>query len=137
VLTVPILMSMCCAAEAAGYLSPVSIVAGSDGNVLYVAEADADRIAVFDVGCGNCHTSPLYTNMGKYDVDTGTEREYDVGFDTPTLVEIWRTGPYLHDGRAATIKEVVTKYNKDDRHGKTSSLSEREIHDLAEYVLTL
>jgi len=87
-------------------------------------------------GCGRCHTGQLYTNMGKYDVGTSTDEEDYTEFDTPTLVEVWRTAPYLHDGRAATIKEVLTKFNKDDQHGETSNLSEKEIADLAEYILT-
>jgi YVTN family beta-propeller protein len=87
-------------------------------------------------GCGRCHTGQLYTNMGKYDVGTGTDEEDYTEFDTPTLVEVWRTAPYLHDGRAATIKEVLTKFNKDDQHGETSNLGEKEIADLAEYILT-
>jgi cytochrome c peroxidase len=87
-------------------------------------------------GCALCHSGPLYTNMGKYDVGTSTDEEDYTEFDTPTLVEVWRTAPYLHDGRAATIKEVLIKFNKDDQHGETSSLSEKEIADLAEYNLT-
>jgi len=87
-------------------------------------------------GCGRCHTGQLYTNMGKYDVGTSTDEEDYKEFDTPTLVEVWRTAPYLHDGRAATIKEVLTKFNKDDQHGETLNLSEKEIADLAEYILT-
>ena len=37
-------------------------------------------------------------------------------FDTPTLIEVWRTAPYLHDGRYATIKELFSK----GRHGSTA-----------------
>ncbi|MHC5060388.1 MAG: c-type cytochrome [Planctomycetota bacterium] len=87
-------------------------------------------------GCSSCHSAPLYTDMKKYDVGTGKGREEGLEFDTPTLVEAWRTGPYLYDGRAETIKEVLTKYNTADRHGSTSSLSERQINDLAEFVLS-
>ena len=36
-----------------------------------------------------------------------------------------------------TIEEILTKYNINDRHGKTSNLSGEEINDLAQYVLTL
>ncbi|MHC4743983.1 MAG: c-type cytochrome [Planctomycetota bacterium] len=99
--------------------------------------AENGRRLFAKAGCANCHSAPVYTNMNKYDVGTGTDREYFVGFDTPTLVEVWRTGPYLHDGRAVTIKEVLTKFNKNDRHGKTSNLTEKQIEDLAEYVMTL
>ena len=87
-------------------------------------------------GCAQCHSGPLYTNMGKYDVGTSTDEEDYKEFDTPTLVEVWRTAPYLHDGRAVTVKEVLTKFNKNDQHGETSNLSEKEIVDLAEYILT-
>jgi cytochrome c peroxidase len=60
-----------------------------------------------------------------------------VPFDTPTLKEIWRTAPYLYNGSAVTMKEVLTKFNKNDKHGKTSQMSEQEIEALAEYVLSL
>jgi cytochrome c peroxidase len=88
-------------------------------------------------GCSNCHPEPLFTDLQKYDVGTGTERDAGLKFDTPTLIEIWRTGPYLVRGQAKSIMEVLTEYNKDDKHGKTSDLSEQELRDLAEYVLSL
>ncbi len=39
--------------------------------------------------------------------------------------------------RARTIREVITTFNQDDRHGRTSSLSERELDALEQYVLSL
>jgi len=56
---------------------------------------------------------------------------------TPTLIEIWRTAPYLHDGSAATIRDVLTTRNARDQHGKTSRLSASEIEDLGAYLLSL
>ena len=88
------------------------------------------------IECSSCHPAPLYTDLKKYDVGTGKGREKGLEFDTPTLVEVWRTWPYLYDGRAVTIKDVLTKYNPDDRHGKTSTLSEQQINDLAEFVMS-
>jgi len=87
-------------------------------------------------GCAQCHSGPLYTDLQKYDVGTGRDMEKGRLFDTPTLVEVWRTAPYLYDGRAATIKEVLTIYNPDDKHGVTSNLTESEINNLAEFVLS-
>jgi cytochrome c peroxidase len=75
--------------------------------------------------------------MKKYDIGTSTEQDDNKEFDTPTLIEVWRTAPYLHDGRAVTIREVLTRFNKNDRHGSTSELTEKEIEDLAEFVLSL
>ncbi len=93
---------------------------------------------VFDkAGCASCHKGPLYTDLQKYDVGTGKGLDKDVEFDTPTLVEIWRTAPYLYDGRAATMKEVLTTHNPGDKHGATSNLTDNEINDLARFILSL
>lgn len=87
-------------------------------------------------GCAFCHSGPLYTNGRLYDVGTGSGLDSAETFDTPTLVEVWRTAPYLHDGRAATMREVLTVCNPHDRHGDTSTLTEEQRADLAEFVLT-
>jgi YVTN family beta-propeller protein len=86
--------------------------------------------------CIDCHSGPLYTDLKKYDVGTGKGREKNMKFDTPTIIENWRTAPYLHDGRAATMREVLTTYNPEDKHGITSNLSDKDIDDLVEYVLS-
>lgn len=90
-------------------------------------------------GCDSCHPAPLYTNLRSYDVGTRTARSLpgQKNFDTPSLIELYRTAPYLHDGRAATIKEVLTKCNPKDEHGTTSKLSEQEIADLAAFLKSL
>ncbi len=90
-----------------------------------------------DTGCASCHPPPLFTDLGGYDV--GTAGDYDHAgdaFDTPTLVEVWRTAPYLHDGSAATLRDVLTRGNPNDQHGRTSQLDLQEIDDLVEYLLT-
>jgi cytochrome c peroxidase len=86
-------------------------------------------------GCASCHPAPLYTDMKSYDVGTGKEVDAGLKFDTPTLVEVWRTAPYLHDGRAATMKEVLTRHNPGDKHGATTGLNEVQLEDLAAFVL--
>jgi|GEM_PF-239123 len=94
--------------------------------------------AVFDkAGCGTCHSGKYYTDMKLYDVGTKNTGDSKAEFDTPTLLEMWRTAPYLHDGSAATIKDVLTTANVGDKHGKTSQLSPVEIDELAAYVLQL
>lgn len=89
-------------------------------------------------GCSGCHEGELLTDLQSYNV--GTRNEFDKEdrvFDTPTLHELWRTAPYLHDGSAATLRDVVTTRNPKDAHGKTSHLSARELDDLVEYLLSL
>ncbi|MBT3200046.1 MAG: c-type cytochrome, partial [Phycisphaerales bacterium] len=88
--------------------------------------------------CASCHSGALFTDLKKYDVGTGKESEKKRAFDTPTLIETWRTAPYLYDGRAVTMLDVLSKkYNPDDKHGKTSNLTKQQLADLAEYILSL
>ncbi|NUN94625.1 MAG: c-type cytochrome [Candidatus Omnitrophica bacterium] len=87
--------------------------------------------------CATCHKGPLYTDMLKYDVGTGRGNEADKAFDTPTLAEVWRTAPYLYDGRAADMRELLTIHNWKDRHGTTSELTDQELNDLIEFLLSI
>ena len=89
-------------------------------------------------GCSGCHAGPLFTDLQSYDV--GTARDFDIpseAFDTPSLIECWRTAPYLHDGSAATLRDVLTVANPDNRHGGTRHLTPAELADLTEYLLSL
>jgi cytochrome c peroxidase len=98
-------------------------------------------------GCADCHPPPFFTDMTGHDVGTATsyrslysmsgEDKATDHFYSPTLAELWRTGPYLHDGSARTLREVLTTKNPWDRHGFTSHLTASEIDDLVAYLLTL
>ncbi len=91
-----------------------------------------------ETACAQCHPGPLFTDLKSYDV--GTVGRFDKPadtFDTPTLVELWRTAPYLHDGSAATLRDVLTTANPNDQHGKTSHLTADQLNDLVEYLLSL
>jgi DNA-binding beta-propeller fold protein YncE/cytochrome c553 len=87
-------------------------------------------------GCASCHRPPLFTDLAAYDVGTGDEKPGEL-FDTPALVELWRTAPYLHNGSTVSLRELLTKKNPRDHHGTTSGLSDQEVDDLIAYLLTL
>ena len=94
--------------------------------------------AVFEKAyCASCHSGPYHTNLRMHNVGTGDGMESQALYKTPLLNEVWRTAPYLHDGRAATLEEVVTKYNTEDKHGRVSDLSPGELADLVEYLKSL
>lgn len=101
-----------------------------DGRLSQKAKAGMD---VFRrAKCISCHKGPAFTDKNQHLVGNGyTAKEK---FDTPTLLEIWRTAPYLHDGRAADLNSMFTDYNHEDLHGETSSLSPLELEELSEYV---
>jgi len=99
-------------------------------------------------GCIKCHGGAFYTDsqpraaadLLRHDVGTGNNdpsEKMGPKYDTPTLIGLYRTAPYLHHGRAATLEEVLTKYNPKDRHGTTSHLSPAQIIDLAEFLRAL
>ena len=58
-------------------------------------------------------------------------------YDTPTLLGLYRSGPYLHHGKAASLKDVLTTFNLHDQHGTTSNLTDRQIQDLVEFLKAL
>lgn len=79
------------------------------------------------VGCGNCHTPPLFTDLGYHNLGVGlsggedddlgryelSRRPQDRGaFKTPSLRDVSRTAPYMHDGSIATLAEVIEFYDR-------------------------
>ena len=83
-----------------------------------------------EAGCVRCHAGLYLTGRGNLeDVGTG------IVADVPTLKNLWATAPYLHDGRAKTLEQVITTYNRDDRHGRTSHLTESQQADLVHFLL--
>jgi cytochrome c peroxidase len=99
-----------------------------------------------DAKCAECHSGPFYTDSTPaapfklHDVGTGEDdpsEKMGPKYDTPTLVGIYRTAPYLHHGKAKTLEDVLVEYNRHDRHGKTSHLSRDQIADLVEFLKAL
>ena len=87
---------------------------------------------VFDkLKCGECHSGPYYTDMKYHRI--GDDVEFEKGWDTPTLREVWRTSPYLFDGRAATMEEVFEVH----KHGIDKKVSKKDIEALVEFVNSL
>ena len=76
--------------------------------------------------CSACHTGANFSDGAFHNIGIGMAgKEPDLGrfvhtkltgdrgaFRTPTLREIARTAPYMHDGSMATLDEVVQWYNK-------------------------
>ena len=87
--------------------------------------------------CDACHPAPLFTNLRKHDLDMASETDLRSRFDTPSLRECYRTAPYLHDGRALTLRQIFTEHNPKNLHGLTSRLTEVELDDLIEYLRSL
>ncbi len=76
--------------------------------------------------CSSCHSGANFTDNGFHNIGVSFSHEKpDLGrfeiskldgdkgsFKTPTLREIAKSGPYMHDGSLATLEEVVDYYDK-------------------------
>lgn len=105
----------------------------------YSAVAQRGRGLFNSAGCATCHSGVAMT-------DSATARRHDVGtlnaasgmrrgealdgLDTPTLLGLHETGPYLHNGSAATIGDAIRAHN-------THALSAAQIDDLQQYLLEI
>ncbi|HZS37698.1 MAG TPA: c-type cytochrome [Polyangia bacterium] len=103
------------------------------------APASADSVArgraiFFDPAtlCSTCHTPPQYSNNGTFVVGTGEP------FQVPRLLGVADRAPYLHDGRAATLRDRFDPtYGGGEQHGHTAHLTSAQIDDLVAFLRTL
>ena len=127
-------------------LKPVRSPHLANGRLSAAAQRGEQLFKNDRTGCVKCHPPPLFTDGLGHDVGTGTKYHslYSASgadkpsdrFFSPPLVELWRTAPYLHDGSAVSLRDVLAN-NPEDRHGRTSALSAQEIDELVEYLRTL
>lgn len=103
--------------------SPVDRYQAGDAAALSAAQVRGLDLFFDKAECFHCHTGRDFTDglahnnaMQVFNPDLGladrTEQESDVGrFVTPTLRNVALTGPYLHDGSRATLREMLETYN--------------------------
>jgi cytochrome c peroxidase len=98
------------------------------GDKKALSEAAQRGMKVFfnSAHCSACHSGGNFSDGAFHNLGVGIkDKEPDLGrfaitklegdkggFRTPTLREIARTAPYMHDGRLATLEEVVDYYDK-------------------------
>ncbi len=131
----------------AAYVSSLTSVGPSpfrnaDGSLTAAAVA-GQQIFNGSGQCATCHTGADFTDSATGVLhDVGTIKASSgkrlgatlTGFDTPTLKGLWDTAPYLHDGSAATLLDVLTTANPGGRHGTTSGLSTTQLNQLVAYL---
>jgi len=111
-----------------------------------LTDAQARGALVFKkAACDGCHVGETLTNNKQADVGTfivtgpiqDDANVRKMGLNTPSLLGLARTAPYLHDGSAPTLKERLVQGRQSNRHGSTSHLSDADIDDLVAYLQTL
>jgi hypothetical protein len=87
--------------------------------------------------CALCHAPPAFTNLGQHPTeslfpDLRGHGGYEL--DTPSLLGLGQSAPYLVDGRAETLVEVFREHDRAGRHGDTSDLTDGELADLVYFL---
>jgi cytochrome c553 len=107
------------------------------------AAATRGKLVFSAAGCARCHVPPLYTEPGwnrhtpeEIGIDSfQADRSPDGHYRTTPLKGLWAhsKGGYYHDGRFATLRDVVGHY---DAHFALG-LTERKKADLVEFLKSL
>jgi cytochrome c peroxidase len=120
-----------------------SILSGNSAFDLFVngdrsalSEEEQRGLTVFrgKGNCTACHVGPNFTDEKLHNTGAAWRNGAfaDIGggegnFKTPTLREVARTAPYMHDGSLATLEDVVAFY---DGGGRPNPHLDPEIHPL-------
>lgn len=93
--------------------------------------------------CASCHGGNSFTDSAslvRHDVGTATDAtgnrlgmDFD-GFDTPTLRGLWKSAPYLHDGSAATLRDVLRTRDLSGKHADLFHRSDADVDRLVAYL---
>jgi len=133
---------------------------GGDANVLNSSEQNGFNLYFGQAECIHCHSGPLlsdptFRNNGLDETFTDLGLGKVTGLDTDngkfkvtTLRNIAESGPYMHDGRFATLEEVIEHYNSGVKENSPNldpemehfvgglNLTDTEIADLVAFLHT-
>lgn len=136
--------------------APYDRFKAGDANALSESAQRGWKLFSNKASCTNCHAGSNFTDQAFHNLGIGMNKEEpDLGrfavtklagdrgrFKTPTLRDIARTAPYMHDGSLATLEEVVDFYDKggianpnlDDEDIFPLHLSDDEKQDLVNFL---
>jgi hypothetical protein len=98
--------------------------------------------AFFEASCDRCHALPAFTNLGPHPIRAlfpvyGRRAMPADSLDTPSLLGLHASAPYLQDGRAETLRQVLRAENRANLHGNTAALDEAEADALIAFLEAL
>ena len=99
--------------------------AGADEELRRVEATKRWQATQFDAGFGWIDGPPEYGGRGLPAAYDRRYRELRAEYDTPSLMGVYRTAPYLHDGRAKTLRDVLTTANQAGALGYQSGWTDR------------
>ncbi len=91
-------------------------------------------------GCAGCHSFPAFTHLGQHlarNLFPRAEEPPDALLDTPSLLSLATSAPYLSDGRARTVTSVIGEHNRANRHGDSACLTPADLRGLFAFLESL
>ncbi|MFO0663043.1 MAG: hypothetical protein U0174_03780 [Polyangiaceae bacterium] len=88
-----------------------------------------------ETGCASCHSGAQYTDGKVHDVHSKHAIDKTTGMHTPALTLVAGSGPYFHDGRYNSLKDLLRA--SDGTMGKTKHLSDNDLTALETYLKSL
>lgn len=95
----------------------------------------AEIFASEKAGCAKCHAGAELTDNKLHDVKSKTRADRAAQFNTPTLKFVSGRAPYYHDGRFATLRDVLSQADGDMGH--TKHLSDADLDALERFLQQL
>ena len=99
--------------------------------------AKRGKAVFFAKGCDTCHSGDDYTSDEAYVVGLEAAGDAYKGFNPPSLRGVGRRNPYLHDGRARTLEDVLQKHHRPSKLGGQPDPTAEELADLIAFLRSL
>jgi len=109
----------------------------ADGGLTEAAERGQAIFESERAGCATCHAGPHFTDGEIHDVGTSGDRDAYEGYNTPSLVGVYRRVRLLHSGGAQSLEALLRGPHAPERVAGTGQLTDEELRDLAEYLKSL
>ncbi len=117
--------------------SPPNPFRHTDGSLTAAAGRGKTIFESDRAGCATCHSGPYFTDGEIHDVGLSSDGAPYEGFNTPSLLGVYRKVRFLHDGRATTLEAVLTGDHAPEKVAGEDSLSESELAALVAYLKSL
>ncbi|MDC0288064.1 beta-propeller fold lactonase family protein [Rubripirellula sp.] len=117
--------------------SPPNPFRQADGSLNAAARRGKQVFFSPKAGCADCHNGPRFTDGQIHDVGLGSDKDAYKGYNTPSLVGVYRKVRLLHSGRARDLERVVSDLHSPGRVNGEGELSEEQTADLIEYLKSL
>jgi YVTN family beta-propeller protein len=109
----------------------------ADGSLSEAAKRGERVYNSSKAACRSCHGGPELTDGKVHDLGLNERGDVHKGHNPPSLRGVYDKDPYLHDGRAATLEEALTKGHSPEEVTSLGELTEAELSDLIAYLKSL